>query len=35
MALINLIKGATFFGDIIDYDWEREIFGGGGWKRYR
>ena len=22
MALIDLIKGATFFGDIIDYDWK-------------
>ena len=22
MAMINLIKGGTFFGDIIDYDWK-------------
>lgn len=22
MAMINLIEGATFFGEIIDYDWK-------------
>lgn len=22
MAMINLIKGGTFFGEIIDYDWK-------------